>query len=105
MSDQKRSAYAAFERWELDLARGKAKTLVGRYGFTWEDQGDLEQELLLHLLKKRKARQAWAEVRASERTVMDRILTNKARDLIKGAKRGKNKVIRASVPLGEEVAA
>ena len=36
----------AFAAWEKDLAIGKAKGLIGKYGFTAEDLADIKQELL-----------------------------------------------------------
>ncbi len=79
---QDRVGYAAFAQWEVELAQGKAKGLIGKYGFTPSDQADLEQELLLQIHLKRNVRRFWTEIEASERTVMSRILDNWIRDLI-----------------------
>ena len=91
MSKQKIVGYAAFARWELDLARGKARGLIGNYGFTESDLKDIEQEMLLQVYLKRGTRGSWAEVTASERTVMSRILNNRIRDIIDVVKTKKRK--------------
>ena len=40
------------ERFALNLARAKAKSLKGKYGILLKDVRDIEQELLLALLEK-----------------------------------------------------
>ena len=96
--------YNPFQQWEVDLARGKARSLVGSYGFTYKDVPDLEQELLLHLDKKRHTRAAWTRQDASERTVMSRILDNRIRDIIEAVQtdlRPKHQQV-ANPPVGLE---
>ena len=56
--------YEAFAKWEIELAEGKARGLVGKYGFTCEDAKDIEQELLLQIHITRKAGDSWSEVTA-----------------------------------------
>lgn len=92
MSNRREFGYEAFAKWELELAKGKAKGLMGRYGITAEDVIDIEQELLLHIHVKRTAISHWEQRNASDRTIMSRVLDNKIRDLIESAGRQKRKV-------------
>lgn len=83
--------YEAFAKWEIELAEGKARGLVGKYGFTCEDAKDIEQELLLQIHITRKAGDSWSEVTASKRTVLSRILDNRVRNIIRDSRREKRK--------------
>lgn len=93
MAKKSTVGYEAFAKWELELARGKAKGLIGRYGLTESDLGDLEQEMLLQVHLKRGLREGWPEITASERTVMSRILDNKIRDIIDQVKTEKRRLL------------
>lgn len=93
MAKKSTVGYEAFAKWELELARGKAKGLIGRYGLTESDFGDLEQEMLLQVHLKRGVREGWAKITASERTVMSRILDNKIRDIIDELKTEKRRLL------------
>lgn len=104
MSKQQRVGYAAFAKWELELVKGKARTLVGRYGFTRADLGDIEQELLLQVHLKREASHSWDDLKAAEKTVMDRILNNKIRDMIEAAKTDKRRIWERLESLHQELA-
>lgn len=95
--------WSAFARWELELAHGKAKSLIGKYGFTKEDAEDIAQELLLVISRKRKAQKSWRKISASKETVMSRILDNRIRDLIKSLNTDKRRVCTASVSLSMEI--
>ena len=103
MSKQKIVGYAAFARWEVELARGKARGLIGSYGFSESDLGDIEQELLLQMFLKRETRESWVCIKASARTVMSRILDNRIRDIIKAIKTGKREGLLASQSLYEQL--
>ena len=92
MSEGRDVDHEAFAKWELELAKGKAKGLMGRYGITAEDVFDIEQELLLHIHVKRAAVSSWDQRTASDRTIMSRVLDNKIRDLIESSGRQKRKV-------------
>lgn len=92
MPNKNRVGYEAFSKWELELAEGKAKGLVGKHGFTSGDYDDLKQDLLLQIYLKRETRKGWSEITASERTVMSRILDNRVRDIIDAAHTDKRKV-------------
>jgi len=74
-----------FSAWEVNLAKGKAAKLVGKYGFTRDDLPDLEQELLLEIFLKRGAGNAWRNRTASEHTVISRVLDNRIRNIIEAA--------------------
>lgn len=100
---QDRVGYEAFAQWEVELAQGKAKGLIGKYGFTKNDQEDLEQELLIQIHLKRNVRSTWTEVGASERTVMSRILDNWIRDLIDGILADKRRVHIEAESLNKEI--
>ncbi len=82
MADKNRVGYEAFTKWELELAEGKAKGLIGKHGFTPGDYDDLKQDLLLQIYLKRETRAGWIEKTASAKTVMSRILDNRVRDII-----------------------
>jgi DNA-directed RNA polymerase specialized sigma24 family protein len=92
VSDKREISYEAFAKWELELAKGKAKGLMGRYGITSEDVIDIEQELLLHIHIKRSSTSHWEQKNATDRTILSRILDNKIRDLIESAGRQKRKI-------------
>lgn len=81
--------YEAFAKSEVNLARGKARGLVGKYGFTTEDIPDLEQELLLAIHCKRDAMAKLSDTKATWRTITSRILDNHIRDIIDDLKRDK----------------
>lgn len=101
MPDKNRVGYEAFTKWELELAEGKAKGMVGKHGFTHEDFDDLKQDLLLQIYLKRDVRRGWSEITASERTVMSRILDNRLRDIIDAVHTEKRKVHLYSDPIGD----
>lgn len=92
MPDKKWVGYVAFAQWEVELAEGKAKGLIGKHGFMREDYEDLKQDLLLQIHLKRETSTKWSEITASERTVMSRILDNYVRDMIDAAHTDKRKV-------------
>lgn len=92
MPDKNRVGYVAFAQWEVELAEGKAKGLIGKHGFTRGDYEDLRQDLLLQIHLKRETTMGWTEVTASERTVMSRILDNYVRDMIDAVHADKRKV-------------
>lgn len=74
-----------FTQWEVNLARGKAKGLLNRYGFTETDLPDIEQELLLEIHLKRNAASNWSKRTATDRTILSRILDNRIRKIIEAA--------------------
>ncbi|MCG3204907.1 MAG: hypothetical protein KCHDKBKB_01624 [Elusimicrobia bacterium] len=86
MSNQRKFGYTSFEKWEVKLAKKKARRLIGKFGFTQEDAGDLEQELLLHIFLRKKGGSAAAQLQSKGKSVMGRILDNRIRDLIEKAK-------------------
>lgn len=103
MNEKNISGYAEFAQWEVELARGKAKGLVGRHGFSQEDLPDLHQELLLHIHLKRNSTAGWTKVTASAKTVTSRILDNKVRDIIDAAKRDRRKIHALSDSLSHAI--
>lgn len=105
MSDKREISYEAFAKWEVELAKGKAKGLKGRYGITSEDVIDIEQELLLHIHIKRSSTFHWKQKNATDRTILSRILDNKIRDLIESARRQKRKILLVMESLDQPVAA
>lgn len=103
MERKNKVGYEAFAAWEVDLARGKARGLVGKHGFTYEDLPDLEQELLLEIHLKRGVRESWTEVTASPQTVMDRILNNRIRGIIDSVEADKRRINIGAASLTQEV--
>jgi len=82
MSSQRKFGYKAFARWEVELVKRKAKRLIGKFGFTPEDVGDLEQELLLHIFMKKKGSRAHVRPKPPEKSIMHRMIDNRVRDII-----------------------
>jgi DNA-directed RNA polymerase specialized sigma24 family protein len=99
--DKNRVGYEAFAKWELELAEGKAKGVIGKHGFTQQDFHDLRQEMLLQVHLKRETRKRWSEITASEKTVMSRILDNRLKDIIDAIHTDKRKVHLLSDPIAE----
>jgi len=97
------AGYEEFAAWEVNLVKGKARGLSGRPGFSYADIPDIEQELLLEVHLKRNASDNWAQVNASKKTVMSRILDNRIRDLIDSATTDKRRVHTLSDSLSAEV--
>jgi len=91
-----------FEVWELELIAGKAKGLIGSYGFTEDDLPDIEQELCLKTYLKRQTYETWQQKTASPRTVLSRILDNCIRDMIDAAMTDKRRVYLAADSLETE---
>jgi len=91
-----------FEDWELELISGKAKGLIGTYGFTEDDLPDIEQELCLKTYLKRQAYEVWQQKTASPRTILSRILDNCIRDMIDAAMTDKRRVHLAADSLETE---
>jgi len=92
-----------FSDWEVNLVKGKAKSLSAKPGFSQEDIPDIEQELLLTVHRKRHASDSWAEIKASKRTILSRILDNRIRDLIDSANTDKRRVHTLTDSLNEVV--
>ena len=59
----------------------KARRLVGHFGFTRSDREDIEQDLVLHLLKQIPH---FDSRRGSERTFIDRIVNRKVVSIVRG---------------------
>lgn len=92
-----------FSKWEIELAQGKAKGLVGKYGFTAADLPDIEQELLLEIHLKRNVASKWSKRTATDRTILSRILDNRIRQIIETAsakKRGGTITDSLEMPAG-----
>ena len=103
MEKKNKVGYEAFAAWEVDLAHGKAKGLVGKHGFTYEDVPDLEQELLLEIHLRRGVRESWTKITASPQTVMDRILNNRIRGIIDTVEADKRRINIGADSLSQEV--
>jgi RNA polymerase sigma factor (sigma-70 family) len=65
-----------------DLIRHKAKMMTGSYGFTRDDEEDLCQELVAHVIQGMRQHDPQ---RASQRTFADRIITSKLASIIQHA--------------------
>jgi len=79
-----------FEQWEVDMAKKKARRLIGKYGFSEADRNDLEQELLLHVFYRR-AIEKYSELETKQEET-SRLLDNKIRKIKEYAKRDKRSV-------------
>ncbi len=103
MPRRTRVGYESFAKWEKELAKGKIRTLIGKYELTKEDLSDMEQELLLHIHRSRNVKKSWKQITASDRTILDRILDNKIRDLIDTHKSLKSQILRQAESLSKEM--
>jgi len=103
MEKRRTVGYEAFEAWEVAMAHGKARGLVGKHGFTYEDLPDLEQELLLEIHLKRGTRDNWTHVEASQKTVLRKILDNRIRDIIDAIRTDKRRIQTLSKSLSQEI--
>lgn len=74
-----RNRYPGFDKSTVDLVRYKAKQLCRQPGFSNEDQPDLEQELIIELVRHLPA---YDPLKASLRTFADVIVRQKIADLI-----------------------
>src|SRR5579862_4590075 len=93
-----RVGYESFAQWEVELAKGKIRTLIGKYEFVKEDLADMEQELLLHIHRSRNVKKSWKHITASDKTILDRVLDNKIRDLIDAHQSLKRQILRQAEP-------
>ena len=66
-------------RWVANLIRKKARSLVGKYGFTTSDQESIEQELWYHLLQ---VYSRFDPSRGKETTFIISVVENRIRTLI-----------------------
>jgi len=103
MPTSQKSVNAAFSKLEISLVKGKAQGLVGSYGFTQADLPDIEQELFLEVFLKRHTLRKWKKQKASERTVLSRILDNRIRKIIEAASTDKRRVTMFSESLDAPV--
>jgi DNA-directed RNA polymerase specialized sigma24 family protein len=101
VSNQKRVSYAAFEQWEIKMVEKKVGGLMGKFGFTRSDAGDLRQELFLqiHLYRSGKG----AAPKEKEKSWVSKILDNRLRNIIDAVKSEKRKVHLHSDSLQKEV--
>jgi hypothetical protein len=102
MPRRTRVGYETFAQWEKELAKGKIWTLIGKYELTKDDLADMEQELLLHIHRSRNVKKSWKQITASDRTILDRILNNKIRDLIDTHQSLKSQILRHAESLSKE---
>lgn len=103
MPTSQKSVSAAFTKLEIDLVKGKAKGLIGKYGFSEADRPDLEQELFLEVFLKRNTSLNWPTKSATQRTVLSRILDNRIRNIIDAACSDKRRVSMHSDSLSTPV--
>ncbi|MCG3204359.1 MAG: hypothetical protein KCHDKBKB_01074 [Elusimicrobia bacterium] len=101
VSNKKRGSYEAFEKWEEKMVEKKVSGLIGRYGFTPTDVGDLKQELFIqiHLYRKGKG----ASAKEKEKSWVGRILDNRLRNIIEAVKTEKRKTQLRSDSLHKEL--
>ena len=79
-TDGRLNSYAAW------LIRKKARSLIGKYGFTNSDKEDIEQELWLHLLRRQ---DCYDPARSRVTTFIARVVENRIRTLIEHQRAGK----------------
>lgn len=101
MPRRNRVGYESFPEWE-ELAKVKTRTLIGKYGLTQEDLEDIKQELLLHIHRNRTVGKSWKKITASRKTILDRILDNKIRDLLRAYQSRKTRLLSDAESLSRE---
>lgn len=69
--------YEDFTDYEVERVRRTARSMVGRYGLIVDDVPDLEQELMIHLCKKKRKFNPAHLPRCSYKTFISRIIAKK----------------------------
>lgn len=88
------------EGYARDVIRHKAWQLVGKYGFTLDDYDDLQQEMMLDLLRRLGK---YDPSRAGLSTFVARIVDRKVSTLIRHQRQEKRDYRRRVCPLDEQV--
>ncbi|MDY6903826.1 MAG: sigma-70 family RNA polymerase sigma factor [Thermodesulfobacteriota bacterium] len=77
--------YEGIDKYAVQLIKYKARQLVGRVGFTESDRDDLEQELMLDLLRRLPK---FNPARAQRNTFIARVVEHKIATIIESKKAG-----------------
>jgi len=84
--------YEDFSDYEVELARRTARSMVGRYGLSMDDVPDLEQELMLHVWRKKSEYTPGNKRKCSYETFISRIIEKKKADILKEQSREKRRL-------------
>lgn len=87
-------------QWAASLIKKKARSLVGKNGFTDSDQEDIQQELWLHLLRRQNR---YDPGRGKEITFIAWVIDNRIRTIIEHRKAGKRSCDAAVQSLDDQV--
>ena len=93
-----RSRHDDLNQYARDLIGRKARQLVGRHGFTRDDEEDLQQEMTLRLILRLPK---FNPRKASSKTFVSRVIDHIVSDLIRYQKRGKRDYRLESFSLDE----
>ena len=91
--------YEGIDEFAVRSIRSKARELVGQYGYTRSDIKDLEQELVLDLLKRLPK---YDPKRAQRNTFINRIINHKVATIIESKKAAKRDYRRSGGSLSED---
>jgi RNA polymerase sigma-70 factor, ECF subfamily len=97
MQDSKQLGLDSYAR---NLIRHKARQLIGKYGFTWDDYEDLCQEMILDLLTRLPR---FDPGKASLNTFVTRVVNRRVANLIRDRMRAKRDHRREGLSFDEQV--
>ena len=103
MKRGKEVGYEAFACWEREMAVKKAGRLVGKLGITREDAKDIEQDLLIHILIKRKRYNPQHESHSTQQKFMSYVLDKAISNILQARKQDKRAVHINPRSLDEEI--
>lgn len=92
MKKGKEVGYEAFACWEREMAAKKAGRLVGKLGITREDAKDIEQDLLIQILVKRRRYNPHHESNLSRQKFMSYVLDKAIANTLQARKQDKRAV-------------
>lgn len=75
--------YEDFTDYEVERVRRTARSMVGRYGISMDDVPDLEQELMLHLWRKKSAYSPGNAKKCSYETFISKLIAKKKADIMR----------------------
>lgn len=95
MARTKKNDVKPFEQWEIALVKSRARSMIGKYGLLLSDLEDVEQELFLSIIKKRKLFPVKDDPKESTRRIVD----DAASSLFRKLKRHKRSILSQSTSL------
>ena len=84
------------DEYALRLVRAKARSLVGKYGFTWQDVDDIAQDLLLDLVERM---DAYDKAKSRLGTFITRVVNHRVANIVEARKASKRGLGQTMVSL------